>query len=79
MTIPNPGSDEALDAGCTCPVIDNNGGRGYYGRPDVFVYNLSCPIHGVIKVTPVDETADNLYHVLSEMANEAQKEGDYFG
>lgn len=34
---PNPGSDEAIASGCTCPVIDNGHGRGYMGRPDVFV------------------------------------------
>ena len=27
----NPGSDEAIAAGCTCPVIDNGHGRGYMG------------------------------------------------
>jgi len=42
----NPGSDEALDAGCLCPVLDNGHGRGYYGQKGVFVYNLSCPLHG---------------------------------
>ena len=41
----NPGSKEAIAAGCTCPVIDNGHGRGYYGQPNVFVYNLGCPIH----------------------------------
>ena len=24
---PNPGSQEALDAGCTCAVLDNNHGK----------------------------------------------------
>ena len=91
----NPGSDEALDAECLCPVLDNGHGRGYYGQKDVFVYNLSCPLHGVSIGTPVDEAAANLQHAmsvmttaeehekalaaLSEMAAEAQEAGDYFG
>lgn len=47
MTEPyNPGSDEAIEEGCTCPVFDNNHGRGYMGMEDVFVYNGDCPMHG---------------------------------
>jgi len=41
-----PGSEEARRAGCICPVIDNEHGRGYLGIEGVYVYNLSCPIHG---------------------------------
>jgi len=44
---PNPGSREAVKAGCTCPVIDNRYGRGYYGVAGEFVYNMSCPIHTI--------------------------------
>lgn len=40
----NPGSDEAIDQGCTCPVIDNGHGRGsYYGG---FVIDSGCKLHG---------------------------------
>lgn len=42
---PNPGSPEAIALGCTCPVIDNGHGRGYYGQPNVFVYTVGCPVH----------------------------------
>ena len=41
----NPGSKEAIEAGCTCPVLDNGRGRGYYGQPGVFVYTVGCPVH----------------------------------
>lgn len=41
----NPGSDEAVAAGCICPVMDNNHGKhpprppsGWWMRPD-------CPLH----------------------------------
>ena len=44
-----PGSKEALQKGCTCPVMDNGHGKGLYfdknGVP-VFWFNLDCPIHG---------------------------------
>ena len=48
MSTPNPGSDEALDQGCTCPVLDNGHGRGV-GDPDSpwFWTARDCPIHGV--------------------------------
>jgi hypothetical protein len=49
--IPNPGSNEALMRGCTCPVIDNGHGRGYMGGvkdkdgSTLFVYTGGCPVH----------------------------------
>ena len=49
VSLPNPGSDAAIAAGCRCPVMDNAHGRGMYededGRP-VFVRRLDCPLHG---------------------------------
>lgn len=42
----NPGSDEALDKGCTCPVLDNSHGRGYMGIEGRFVVSFDCPLHG---------------------------------
>lgn len=46
---PNPGSDDAVAAGCTCPVMDNARGRGawFSSGPDaVFYQNEQCPLHG---------------------------------
>ena len=43
---PNPGSNEAIVAGCLCPILDNGHGHGYMGRRDVFVLCALCPIHG---------------------------------
>jgi hypothetical protein len=40
---PNPGSDEALALGCTCPVLDNGHGQGYMGQPGIYVYTAGCP------------------------------------
>lgn len=51
VVVPNPGSDEAVAEGCTCPVIDNGYGRGVgvnhpvSGLP-IFVFDWACPLHG---------------------------------
>jgi hypothetical protein len=45
---PNPGSFEAVEQGCMCPMVDNNYGRGN-GLKDgypVFVVYEDCPLHG---------------------------------
>ena len=39
---PNPGSDEAIALGCTCPVLDNGHGRG----SGPFWITVDCPLHG---------------------------------
>lgn len=45
---PNPGSDEAIEAGCLCPVMDNAHGKGCFvdeeGNP-AFWISKECPIH----------------------------------
>lgn len=46
MVEPTPGSDTAIKAGCTCPVLDNGHGRGWMGMAGVYVYTVGCPIHG---------------------------------
>jgi hypothetical protein len=47
MTKPNPGSKEAQDQGCLCPVIDNHYGNGFPdGNGGVnFWYSGDCPLH----------------------------------
>lgn len=51
----NPGSKEALDQGCSCPVLDNHRGAGVpWPREDgldpnehpSFWINAECPLHG---------------------------------
>lgn len=47
--IPNPGSSQALDMGCTCPVLDNYHGRGFFypgAEGPAFYIRADCPIHG---------------------------------
>jgi hypothetical protein len=46
----NPGSNEAIAQGCTCPVLDNAHGKGcgYIGKDGNPLYwtNENCPLHG---------------------------------
>lgn len=47
MSTPTPGSVEAIDAGCTCPIIDNHYGKGVPdGKGGVnFWFDADCPLH----------------------------------
>jgi hypothetical protein len=45
-----PGSEEALAAGCTCPVIDNNNGTGELKKRNgkswiTYWVSVDCPLH----------------------------------
>lgn len=50
---PNPGSDEAIEKGCLCPVIDNAGGAGIPGTENTnnpnFWINELCPLHNPLQ------------------------------
>lgn len=43
-----PGSPDAVNAGCKCPVYDNNHGEGvfYKGERQHWI-NGECPVHGI--------------------------------
>lgn len=45
--VPNPGSNEAIKIGCTCPIVDNRYGDGIHTDSGaiLFWYNEDCPIH----------------------------------
>lgn len=40
----NPGSKEAVDKGCLCPILDNHHGKGLGNG--MFWRNQKCPLHG---------------------------------
>jgi hypothetical protein len=48
---PNPGSEQALKQGCTCPVLENAHGRGIRWPPRFvrpypeFWIDEDCPLH----------------------------------
>lgn len=48
--LPNPGSDEAIDLGCSCAVMDNRRGEGVMmlGEGPFFWVEGDCPLHGTI-------------------------------
>ena len=58
---PQPGSNAAIDAGCTCPVMDNGHGRGYMGGLKdadgnvMFVMDEACPLHGIAALARHEE------------------------
>ncbi len=47
---PNPGSEEAVAMGCSCPIWDNHYGKGlpppYPQNPVNFWINTTCKLHG---------------------------------
>ena len=53
IAIPNPGSPEAVEQGCTCPVEINCYGFGMCngallnGDKPIFTWHEECPVHGV--------------------------------
>ncbi len=42
---PKPGSDEAIEQGCTCPVLDNGHGRGSARGENIFWISGDCKLH----------------------------------
>ena len=44
-TVPNRGSDEAVQLGCKCARMDNAYGKGYLCQPGIFVYTEGCSVH----------------------------------
>jgi hypothetical protein len=53
MKSPFPGSDDAIDQGCLCPVLDNCHGKGFPVTTDegelqiAYWMNNECPLHGL--------------------------------
>lgn len=48
MNVSPPGTQTAIDLGCTCPVLENNYGRGAHVDADgvvVFWHSEDCPLH----------------------------------
>ena len=60
MKKPNPGSDEAIDLGCCCPILDNEHGKGAYGDGKMFWYAEGCPVHAPNKISTRSEDKPNI-------------------
>lgn len=54
---PFPGSNEAVEQGCDCPVADNGHGKGAYDDGDKYGFWVSgtCPLHQKHFPVPEDE------------------------
>lgn len=63
--LPNPGSEEAVQAGCTCPVLDNNYGESPPWPPNGWWYNGECPVH-----CP-EETKEEAQKIAKEIINQS--------
>ena len=50
VTIPTPGSDKAIELGCTCAVLDNCRGAEWFGKVHGFWVTGGCPVHDKKKV-----------------------------
>lgn len=46
-SVPNPGTEEAVESGCRCPISDNHYGEGVMidGKIEYWI-NGDCPLHG---------------------------------
>ena len=57
MTTPNPGSQQAQDQGCLCPIMDNHYGQGIPAGDGsvMFVQMANCPLHGYVKTNKHDD------------------------
>lgn len=42
---PNPGSDNAITQGCTCPILDNGHGNPELGKIRGWWITEGCPLH----------------------------------
>lgn len=59
-----PGSPEAVNRGCTCPVFDNGHGRGYMGTNEFWVTD-GCPVHSPKEPEPdTVEIAGRLWTIV---------------
>lgn len=58
MKVPNPGSKEAKDQGCTCAVIDNNHGEVAPWPPNGWWVTEWCPIHDDRTVAALKRLSD---------------------
>lgn len=46
--VPHPGTQEAIDQLCSCPILDNAYGQGYMKLKDgtvLYVMSEDCPLH----------------------------------
>lgn len=66
---PKQGSDEAIEMGCICPVLDNRHGLGAVIEGGVGYWTTEgCPLHN-----PVGEAREERRRMLAELADRARR------
>lgn len=63
--LPNPGSDEAVKQGCTCPVVDNNRGLVPPVPPHNWWISEDCPMHDFVQQTSMDNLTVEAYGTVT--------------
>lgn len=77
---PNPGTVEAINAGCVCPVIDNNHGKGVIINGNTCFWLIeNCPIHSAKKEEEKVKTDNRIFLVNATVEyNRVEKETEEF-
>lgn len=72
---PTPGSDEAVNKGCVCPIMDNGHGKGVGGNGEEYGWwvTAECPLHGT---NPYRMQKEELTNKLKEFQAFLAKESD---
>lgn len=72
QSTPNPGSNEAVEHGCTCPVMDNAHGLGMPSRDGPqFWISGGCPIHAPKELREACQRAEqDVIKMRQEQADE---------
>lgn len=73
---PTPGSDEAVNKGCVCPIIDNCYGKGVGENGEQYGWwvTAECPLHGTNPYRmQKEELIAKLKEFQSFLANESDK------
>lgn len=59
--VPNPGSEAAFAQGCTCPILDNNHGKGSDWGDGKFWITARCPLHDDQEATSTTSEQDHTH------------------
>lgn len=71
MKTPPPGSPEAEELGCKCPVLDNAHGHGYMGQQGIYVYSAACKLHA--SRPDIDDALDSFNRDCADAADEFEQ------
>lgn len=73
---PNPGSDDAVKSGCSCPIEDNDYGRGTWTDGNgisEFWISSDCPLHGSETTDGLTEPAMRIWEPMTQEVLDRQR------